>query len=108
MQFAADAAGDSGAAGVRLAGRIALVTGAGRNIGRAIATTFAAEGANLVIATGSDRASLEQTAAACCEHGVEVEQVVGDVASPDETAAMVRLGLERFGRIDVLASTVAI
>jgi 3-oxoacyl-[acyl-carrier protein] reductase len=93
---------------MRLAGRIALVTGAGRNIGRAIATTFAAEGASLVIATGSDRASLEQTAAACREHGVEVEQVVGDVASPDETAAMVRLGLERFGRIDVLASTVAI
>jgi 3-oxoacyl-[acyl-carrier protein] reductase len=93
---------------MRLAGRVALVTGAGRNIGRAIATTFAAEGAQLVIATGSDRASLEQTAAACQAHGADVLQVFGDVASPEATAAMVGQGLERFGRIDVLASTVAI
>jgi 3-oxoacyl-[acyl-carrier protein] reductase len=93
---------------VRLAGKVALVTGAGRNIGRAIATTFAAEGARLIIATGSDSASLEQTAKLCQEHTAEVMQVLGDVASPEATAAMVRQGLERFGRIDVLASTVAI
>jgi 3-oxoacyl-[acyl-carrier protein] reductase len=93
---------------VRLAGKVALVTGAGRNIGRAIATTFAAEGAQLIIGTGSDRASLEHTATACRQHGVEVVQVVGDVGSPEDSAEMVRVGIERFGRIDVLINTVAI
>jgi 3-oxoacyl-[acyl-carrier protein] reductase len=93
---------------VRLAGKVALVTGAGRNIGRAIGTLFASEGAQLIIGTGSDAASLAQTAATCRAHGVEVLEVLGDVASPDQTAQMVRQGLERFGRIDVLINTVAI
>jgi 3-oxoacyl-[acyl-carrier protein] reductase len=93
---------------VRLEGKVALVTGAGRNIGRAIATTFAAEGASLIVGTGADSASLEQTAAACRERGVDVLQVLGDVASPADTAEWVRLGTERFGRIDVLINTVAI
>jgi 3-oxoacyl-[acyl-carrier protein] reductase len=93
---------------VRLEGKVALVTGAGRNIGRAIATTFAAEGARLIIGTGADSASLDQTAADCRERGADVLQVLGDVASPSDTAEWVRLGTERFGRIDVLINTVAI
>jgi 3-oxoacyl-[acyl-carrier protein] reductase len=94
---------------MRLEGKVAMVTGAGRNIGRAIATTFAAEGARLIIATGSDRASLETTAALCRERGAtDVVEVTGDVASPEATAAMVREGLDRYGRIDVLINTVAI
>ena len=86
-----------------------MVTGAGRNIGRAIATTFASEGASLIIGTSSDRASLERTADMCRERGAtDVLQVLGDVASPDATASMVHEALDRFGRIDVLVNTVAI
>ncbi len=91
-----------------LQGKVALVTGAGRNIGRAIATLFAAEGAQLIVGTGSDAASLAETARVCRERGADVLEVVGDVASPRDTAEMVRRGQERFGRIDVLINTVAI
>jgi 3-oxoacyl-[acyl-carrier protein] reductase len=93
---------------VRLEGKVAFVTGAGRNIGRAIATLFAAEGAQLVVGSGSDAASLAETARRCRESGVEVLEVLGDVASPEDTSAMVRRALDRFGRVDVLANTVAI
>ncbi len=89
----------------RLANRVALVTGAARNIGRAVATTFADEGAELVIATGSDRDGLAKTAAMC---GGDILQVFGDVASPSDCEGMVEQALRRFGRVDVLVNTVAI
>lgn len=93
---------------MRLQGKVALVTGAGRNIGRAIATLFAAEGAQLIVGTGSNAASLAETARVCRERGAEVLEVLGDVASPHDTANMVQQGQDRFGRIDVLINTVAV
>jgi 3-oxoacyl-[acyl-carrier protein] reductase len=93
---------------VRLSNRVALVTGAARNIGQAVATTFAAEGAQLVIATGSDDAGLSRTAAACRACGASVLEVFGDVAVPRECANMVSQAIDQFGRIDVLVNTVAI
>jgi NAD(P)-dependent dehydrogenase (short-subunit alcohol dehydrogenase family) len=87
---------------------VALVTGAARNIGAAIATTFAAEGAQLIVATGTDHAGLGRTAAACREEGVDVLEVLGDVASPIDCAAMVSQAIDRFGRVDVLVNTVAL
>src|SRR4051794_25891922 len=93
---------------MRLEGRVALVTGAARNIGAAIATTFAAEGAQLVIATNSDSAGLSRTAEACRASGASVLEVFGDVGVPADCATMVGEGLERYGRIDVLINTVAI
>jgi NAD(P)-dependent dehydrogenase (short-subunit alcohol dehydrogenase family) len=87
---------------------VALVTGAARNIGQAVATTFAAEGAQLAIATASDRARLCRTAELCRGCGVDVVEVYGDVASPADCQQMVDQTLERFGRIDVLVNTVAI
>ncbi len=93
---------------MRLDGKVALVTGAGRNIGQAIATLFAAEGAKVIVATGSNGNAVQETARLCRDKGAEVLAVTGDVASAAAVKAMVRQGLERFGRIDVLASTVAI
>jgi 3-oxoacyl-[acyl-carrier protein] reductase len=93
---------------VKLANRVALVTGAARNIGRAVATTLASEGAQLVIATGSDRDALARTAEMCRAHEVDVLEVFGDVASPADCASMVDQALARFGRVDVLVNTVAI
>jgi len=93
---------------MRLEGKVAMVTGTGRNIGQAIATLFAAEGAQLIVASGSNRAAIEATARMCRDQGADVLAVVGDVASPEDSAAMVQQALDRFGRIDVLASTVAI
>jgi NAD(P)-dependent dehydrogenase (short-subunit alcohol dehydrogenase family) len=55
--------------GFRLDRRIALVTGPGRDIGRAIAACFAASGAKVVINGHRDKAALEETAAAIRAHG---------------------------------------
>jgi 3-oxoacyl-[acyl-carrier protein] reductase len=94
---------------MRLDGKVVLVTGAGRNIGRSIATLFAGEGARLIVGTAANRAALETTAEMCRARGAsEVVPVVGDVASPEDCAAMVQAGLDRFGRIDALVNTVAI
>jgi 3-oxoacyl-[acyl-carrier protein] reductase len=93
---------------VKLANRVALVTGAARNIGRAVATTFASEGAQLVVATASDRDGLGHTAEMCRAHEVDVVEVFGDVASPEDCASMVDQALAHFGRVDVLVNTVAI
>jgi 3-oxoacyl-[acyl-carrier protein] reductase len=94
---------------MKLDGKVVLVTGAGRNIGRAIAALCAAEGARLIIGTAADRASLEDTARLCRERGAgHVLQVTGDVARPEDCAVMVATALDRFGRIDALVNPVAI
>ena len=93
---------------MRLANRVALVTGAARNIGQAVATTFAAEGAQLAVATRTDQVGLSRTADACRDRGARVLEVLGDVASPSECEAMVNQTIDQFGRIDVLVNTVAI
>jgi NAD(P)-dependent dehydrogenase (short-subunit alcohol dehydrogenase family) len=92
----------------RLAGKTALVTGASRNTGRAIALRFAAEGANVVLGAKSAGAELDAVADECRSFGVESLAYLADVASIESVNAMVHAGLERFGAIDVLASTVAI
>ncbi|HEY2593836.1 MAG TPA: SDR family NAD(P)-dependent oxidoreductase, partial [Chloroflexota bacterium] len=94
---------------MKLDGKVVLVTGAGRNIGRSIATLCASEGAHLVIGTAENRAALEKTAELCRANGAsEVVQVHGDVASPEDCASMVHAALERFGHIDGLVNPVAI
>src|SRR3954452_10097500 len=89
---------------MRLDGKVALITGAGRNIGRAIATTFAREGARLAIATRADAEALHETALACGD--AEVLEMLGDVAQPETVRDMVRQTIDRFGRVDVLVSSV--
>ena len=99
----------TGAPRMKLDGKVVLVTGAGRNIGRSIATLCAAEGARLIIGTAENRAALEQTAELCRAQGAtEVVQVLGDVASPEDCATMVQAALDRFGHIDGLVNPVAI
>src|SRR2546427_10824715 len=75
--------------GVSLGGRPALVTGASRNIGRAIALAFAAEGADLVLNTRANAEELEAVAAECRKAGVRVVTVLADVADATAVEAMV-------------------
>ncbi len=93
---------------MKLKGRTAFVTGASRNIGRAIALAFAAEGADLILNTRANRDELEAVAEECRKHGVRVASVLGDIGDADAVETMVRNGLAVLGAIDVLVCNAAI
>ena len=93
---------------MKLRGRAAFVTGASRNIGRAVALAFAAEGADLVLNTRTNREELEAVAAECRKHDVRVVPVLGDIGDAAAVEAMVKEGLATFGAIDVLVCNAAI
>jgi len=85
-----------------LAGKIALVTGASRGIGRAIAVDLARHGADLSL-VGRDPGALEETAraATAAREGTRVSVHLADVADPDAVAAFTAGTLAAFGRIDI-------
>ncbi len=86
-----------------LAGRVALVTGASKGIGRAIALELAEAGADLVInARGS--AALDAVAAEIRARGRDVEAVPADVATEAGVRLVVERAVARFGRVDVLVN----
>ena len=85
----------------RLAGKVALVTGGGRGIGRGIALELAREGADLAINYRRDRDSAEATAREIQALGRQADVVAADVADHEAVAAMVAHVIGRFGRIDV-------
>jgi NAD(P)-dependent dehydrogenase (short-subunit alcohol dehydrogenase family) len=93
---------------MRLRGRTALVTGASRNIGRAIALAFAAEGADLVLNTRANREELEAVAAECRKAGGRAVPVLADIADASAVGAMVAQALAALGSIDVLVCNAAI
>lgn len=85
---------------LKLRDKVAVVTGASRGIGRAIAETLAAEGMRLVLAARS-REQLEEVAKAC---GTEVQIIATDLREMDAPQIMIEAAVERFGRIDVLVN----
>ena len=91
-----------------LRGKTALITGASRNIGRAIALAFAAEGADLVLNTRANRDELEAVAAACRKAGVRAVPVLADVSDAAAVEAMVGRGIAELGAVDVLVCNAAI
>ena len=92
----------------QLDGKVAIVTGSGRNIGRAIALRFARAGAGVVVNSRSNRAEASEVAQAIRKLGRRAVVVVADVSERDAAEAMARAALEEWGRIDVLVNTVAI
>ena len=88
----------------RLEGRIALITGAGRGIGRAIALAYAAEGAKLVLAARTG-AELRETADSITgRFGSDVSTIIADVTNREQVDAAVAHTIERHGAIDVLVN----
>ena len=86
-----------------LEGKVALVTGASRGLGRAIALAFAGEGAALALCARREEA-LQQVAGEVRRLGRRVLAVPADVRSPRDLERLVALTLERFGRVDILVN----
>lgn len=92
----------------RFAGRTALVTGSGRNIGRAIALALAAGGARVVVNGHRDKGAVDEVVAEIVARGGSAVGVMADVSSHDEVAAMVRETVARFGAVDIVVSNVGV
>jgi 3-oxoacyl-[acyl-carrier protein] reductase len=88
----------------RLAGKIALITGASRGIGRAIAVRFAREGAVVAVNYRSRQDLAEEVVAAIRDDGGEALALQADVADQDQVAAMVDAIQRRYPRIDILVN----
>jgi len=94
--------------GTELAGKVALVTGAARNIGRAIARSLAAGGAAVMVNARTSRAEAEQTVGMIQAAGGEAALHIADVTDPAAVAALADATLQRFGRLDFLVNNAAV
>ncbi len=88
-------------------GKVAVVTGAGRGIGRAYAEGLAGAGASVVVAD-IDEGNAREVAKAITATGATAEAVAVDVSSPDSAEAMAAAAVGRFGGIDYLVNNAAI
>ena len=91
----------------RLSGRSALITGASRGIGRAIAVRYAEEGADLFL-TATNRALLEETRQLAEAHGAQVTLHCADVSQRDAAHVLVDAALAALGGIDILVNNAGV
>ena len=99
-----------------LKGRNAVVTGAGRGIGKAVAVALAEEGANVVVCdlgvtvdgSGTDQSPAEQTAGECRKFGGKAIAQFGNVSSFSDAEAAIKSCVDNFGRIDILCNIAGI
>jgi 3-oxoacyl-[acyl-carrier protein] reductase len=87
---------------------VALVTGAGRNIGRAIALALADAGAKVVVNARQSSTEIEAVATEVSSTGQQAFSILADVTDEKAVEAMVAKTLERFGRLDILVNNAAI
>ena len=92
---------------MKLQNKVAIITGAGRGIGRTIALTFAKEGARLVLAARTEDELLE-TADSCQIIGAQTRIVVTDVTDWPQVKNLVSTALKEFGQIDILVNSAGI
>jgi 3-oxoacyl-[acyl-carrier protein] reductase len=92
----------------KLDGKVALITGSGRNIGRATALKLAGEGANVVVNARTNQAEAETVAREVRDKGGKSLAVLADIAKKTEVDALAARALSEFGRIDILINNAAI
>jgi NAD(P)-dependent dehydrogenase (short-subunit alcohol dehydrogenase family) len=92
---------------MKLRDQVAIVTGAGRNIGEEIAKLFAAEGARVAV-VDMDAGRGGRVAAEIRQSGGDAQLFLADVSRGSDVAELVRAVVARFGRIDILVNNVAI
>jgi 3-oxoacyl-[acyl-carrier protein] reductase len=87
----------------KLVGKVAIVTGSGRGIGRAVAQKLAAEGARVVV-NDLDAAPAAETVADIVAAGGEAIACIGSVTAPDFAARFVQSAIDRFGGLDIIVN----
>jgi 3-oxoacyl-[acyl-carrier protein] reductase len=93
---------------MKFEGKVALVTGASRGIGRAIALALAAEGADLAVNYAGSEAAAKEVAAEIEAMGRKAFVIQADIASTEASTAMVDAVVKEFGRVDVLVNNAGI
>lgn len=93
---------------IDLGGRVAIVTGSARNIGRAIARALADAGAAVVINARSSEADAEAVAREIVAAGGKAMAKIADVGTPDGAKALVAAAVDTFGRLDILVNNAAV
>jgi len=89
---------------VRLKEKVALITGSSRGVGRAIALAYAREGASVVVNYTSNQTAAEEVVEEIKKNGSRATLFKADVAKAAEAEALVRKGIEEFGRLDILVN----
>jgi 3-oxoacyl-[acyl-carrier protein] reductase len=92
----------------KLDGKVALVTGSGRNIGRATILKLAAEGAHVVVNSRSNQAEADAVAREAQVYGVKALSILADVGKKDQIDSMISKAMSEFGKIDILINNAAI
>jgi 3-oxoacyl-[acyl-carrier protein] reductase len=92
----------------KLEGKVALVTGSGRNIGRATVLKLAGEGAHVVVNARSNEQEANSVVCEARDLGVKALPIIADVGKRDQVEAMAQKALSEFGRVDILINNAAI
>lgn len=92
----------------RLRGQVAIVTGASRGIGRAIALALATEGANVVVNYASSSGAAEQVVAEITAAGGNAIALQADVSKADQVDALLKATMDKWNRVDILVNNAGI
>src|SRR3979411_1617441 len=88
----------------KLTGKVAVVTGASKGIGAAIAKSLAAEGASVVVNYASSKAGADNVVAAITKSGGKAVAVHGDVSKPAEAQGIIEAAIKNYSRLDILVN----
>jgi len=93
--------------GQELSGKVALITGGSRGIGKAIASAYASQGAQIFICARGEN-DLERTVTQIRNAGGKIAGLAGDIGKPEDAQRIVAVAVDRYGKIDVLVNNASL